>query len=83
MDVNAPADPVLARLLEGEARLLHEAVLLVAANGAQRVVVAGLRLGRSVLPEAQRLAAANGVRVVPLWSADEQLFDVRVERIAR
>jgi hypothetical protein len=69
-----------ARHLEGELRLLHEAILMVAAGGAPRVMVAGLRLARAVLPEAQVLAAGSGVRVVPLWTADEQQFDVCVER---
>ncbi len=81
MDTTSEADAALNRQLEGEVRLVHEAILLVSANGAQRVDVAGLRLAHAVLPTVERLAAAYGVRVVPLWSTDEQQFDVRVERI--
>jgi hypothetical protein len=74
----AVGDP--ARHLESELRLLHEAILMVAAGGAPRVMVAGLRLTRAVLPEADRLAAGKGVRIIPLWTSDEQQFDVCVER---
>lgn len=80
MDTPTRADEALNRRLEGELRLVHEAILMVSAGGASRVVVAGLHLTRSVLGEAERLAAGLGVRVVPLWSTDEQLFDVAVER---
>lgn len=75
-------DAALVRRLDGEARLLREAILLVAAGGAPRVLVAGLHLARAILADAERLAAEQGVRVVPLWTADEQQFDVRVERPA-
>lgn len=81
MDANPASEAALARQLDGELQLLHQAILLVATGGAPRVVVAGLRLARGLLPEADRLAADAHVRLVPLWTADEQQFDVRVERV--
>ncbi|MHB8893212.1 MAG: hypothetical protein ACYC65_14345 [Candidatus Limnocylindrales bacterium] len=72
---------ILARKLEGELRLIEGAILMVARKGAPRVLVAGLQLGGQVLEPAQRLAAAAGVRLVPLWTSDETLFDIRVEAL--
>ena len=79
MDTATPADDALTRQLDGELRLVHEAILLVAANGATRVLVAGLRLGTQILAPASVLAEASGVRLVPLWTADEHRLDIRVE----
>ena len=74
-------DDALTRQLAGELRLVHEAILLVAARGAPRVLVAGLRLGSQVLVPARRLAEACGVRLVPLWAADEEHVAIRVEAV--
>jgi hypothetical protein len=82
MEHPTEADEALVRRIEGESRLLREAILMVAGGGAPRVVVAGLHLARAIVDDAERLAVAEGVRVVPLWTADEQQFDVRVERVA-
>jgi hypothetical protein len=79
METGISDDGVLTRQLDGELRLVHEAILLVAAKGAPRVVVVGLRLGAQVLDPARRLAEASGVRLVPLWTADEEHLDIRVE----
>jgi hypothetical protein len=73
------ADEALTRQLDGELRLVHEAILLVAARGAPRVVIAGLRLGTQILTPARALAEASGVRLVPLWTADEHHLDIRIE----
>jgi hypothetical protein len=75
-----PAE-ILAHRLEGEVRLVEGAILLVAGKGAPSVLVAGLKLGEQVLAPAQRLAADVGVRLVPLWTSDETLLDIRVEAI--
>ena len=77
-----PDDPVRQQL-DGELRLVREASFLVASGGATRVLVAGLRLGHAVLGPAERLADASGVRVVPLWTTDEEHLDIRVEAAHR
>ena len=81
MEPGTTTDDGLARELDGELSVLRGAILLVAGHGARRVDVAGLRLARVVLGEAERLADEQGVRIVPLWTTDEQQFDVRIERI--
>lgn len=80
MEPSHHPDAVTQRHLDGELRIIRQAILFVAAGGAPRVDVAGLRLAGALLADAERLAAGSGVRLVPLWTADEQLFDLRVER---
>jgi hypothetical protein len=53
---------------------------MVASGRSRRVVVAGLRLGEALLEPAYAMGAAAGVRIVPLWSADEGGVDIAVER---
>ncbi|HYO41748.1 MAG TPA: hypothetical protein VES19_01000 [Candidatus Limnocylindrales bacterium] len=79
MDTISRQDEAVRRRLDGELRLVHEAILMVAAGGAPRVLVAGLRLGQAVLDPARRLANDAGVHVVPLWTADEQALDILVQ----
>jgi hypothetical protein len=79
MDTISSQDEAVRRRLDGELRLVHEAILMVAARGAPRVLVAGLRLGHAVLDPARRLADEAGVTVVPLWTADEQALDILVQ----
>jgi hypothetical protein len=67
--------------VEHEVGLIRGAIALVASGGAPRVVVAGLRLGEALLPTARRMALEAGVRIVPLWRADEAGLDVAVERL--
>jgi hypothetical protein len=69
--------------LEREMRLIHEAIMLVASGGAPRVVVAGLSLGIALLDPTRRMALEAGVRIVPLWRADEAGVDIAVERIGK
>lgn len=69
----------LARQLDGELRLVREAILMVASKGASWVVVAGLTLGPHILDSTRRLADDSGVRIVPLWTGDEDRLDIRVE----
>ena len=68
--------------LEHEMRLIDEAIALVASGGAPRAIVAGLRLGEAIVEPARQMAREAGVRVVPLWRADEGGADIAVERIA-
>ena len=79
METGISGDGALMRQLDGELRLVHGAILMVATKGAPRVIVVGLRLGAQVLGPARRLADASGVRLVPLWTADEERLDIRVE----
>jgi hypothetical protein len=74
-------DDAVRRKLDRELRLVHEAIMLVAAGAATSVLVTGLRLGDAVLEPARRLAQEAGVLVVPLWTIDEQHLDIRVEAI--
>jgi hypothetical protein len=65
--------------LEREVGLVRAAIGLVATGGSRRVVVAGLQLGDSLLATAERMAGDAGVRLVPLWTADESGLDIAVE----
>lgn len=81
METGTAAEDALTRQLDSELRLVHEAILMVAVKAVPRVDVAGLRLGSQIIDAAQRLAEAAGVRLVPLWSADEEHLDIRVEAL--
>jgi hypothetical protein len=70
---------VVPDALEREVGLIRGAIALVAAGGSPRVVVAGLHLGDALLPSARRMALEAGVRIVPLWAADESGLDIAVE----
>ena len=74
---------VVPATLEHEMRLINEAIALVASGRTRRTVVAGLQLGDQLLPSAQRVADEAGVRLVPLWHADEHGVDIAVERALR
>jgi hypothetical protein len=73
---------LVTKTLEREMSLIRDAIALVASGGSPRVVIAGLRLGETLLDPARRIALEAGVRLVPLWSGDEAGVDVAVERIA-
>jgi hypothetical protein len=81
MERVSPNEDALARRLDSELRLVREAILMVAAKGAPRVLVAGLSLGAQILPPSRRLAEASGVRLVPLWTIDEERLDIRIEAL--
>jgi hypothetical protein len=66
--------------LEREMGLIREAIAMVASGGAPSVTLGSLRLGEQLLEPARHIAARNGVRVVPLFSADEAGVDLRIER---
>lgn len=74
-------DQTVASTLERELRIVGEAIALVAAGGAPRVVVGGLRFAEKLLPCARTLASEAGVRLVPLWMPDDAGADIAVERI--
>lgn len=77
-DRMAEAVPVT---IEHELRLIREAIAMVATGGAPRVVLAGIRFGETLLDPARRLALEAGVRLIPLWRADESGADLAVERL--
>lgn len=81
MDGTDGSDPIVQRQLDGELRLVREAILMVSAKGAPAVLVAGLGLGEAVLDATRRLALESGVRVLPMWTADERHVDIRVEAL--
>jgi diphthamide synthase (EF-2-diphthine--ammonia ligase) len=73
------ADAVPATV-EHELRLINEAIAMVASGAAPRTVVAGLQLGDQLLETAQRMADQAGVRLTPLWHADEHGLDIEIDR---
>jgi hypothetical protein len=75
-----PPDTVIPASVERELTLIADAIALVRGGASTRVVVAGLRLADQILPRARMMASEAGVRVVPLWGADEHLTDIAVER---
>ena len=72
---------IVPAALEREVELIRDAIAFVASGGSPRVTVGGLRLGDELLPSARRMALEAGVRIVPLWSADETGLDIAVERL--
>jgi len=67
--------------LEREYGLIRSAITMVSTGDSQGVVLSGLRYGEQLIEPARRMAAEAGVRVVPLWSADDAGADIRVERL--
>jgi len=67
--------------LEHELRQVHDAIALVASGAARRATVVGLQLGDALLDQARRDALVSGVRLVPLWRADEAGVDIAIEPI--
>jgi hypothetical protein len=80
LDEDEPTAAV-ARTLESEMDLIRHAIAMVAGGGASRVTVANLRLAETLLAPAILLAAETGVRLVPLWTADDAGLDITIERI--
>jgi hypothetical protein len=77
----ANAAPPQPEPWRGEERLVREAILLVAANGAPRVLVAGLAFGELVLDAQRRRALAEGVRLLARATARPDRVDIVVERL--
>lgn len=74
-----PADRVVAAALDQEMQLLREAIAMVATGAAPRIVLASIHFGAALLDPAQHIASAVGVRIVPLWPADDGALDLAVE----
>ena len=73
------ANDLAPAVLEREMQLVQDAIALVAAGGAPRVTVAGIRFGDAILEPARTWARASGVRIAPLWRTDEQGLDISIE----
>lgn len=69
------------RTLDQELDLVRDAIALVASGRSRRVVVASLRFGEQLIEPARRMASQAGVRIEPLWTADDAGADIAVERI--
>ena len=76
-----PSQEAVLRSLDHELELVRGAVAMVASGGAPRVSIGGLRFGDELLEPARRMASVAGVRIVPLWSADEHGAGLTVERV--
>ena len=72
----------IERQLDREMDLIREAIAMVAGGASPRVVVAGLHFGEALVIPGRALAAEAGVRLVPLWTADESGADIAIEQIA-
>jgi hypothetical protein len=82
MSEEAPGpDMPIRRAIEQELESVEAAIDLVASGRSRRVAIGGLRFGEQLLGPARRLASEAGVRIVPLWPADEVGPDLAVERI--
>jgi len=64
-----------------EERIVREAILMVASNGAPRVLVAGLTFGEQFLDSARRSALEAGVRVRVRPTAREDRVDLVIEAV--
>lgn len=81
MDAASDATDPAVRTIERELELVRGAVDMVASGGAPRVQLAGLRFAGQLLAPSRRMALQAGVRIVPLWHADEAGVDIAVEPI--
>ncbi len=71
---------VVVRTLEQELGIVRGAILMVASGGAPRVSLVSLRFAEQLLHQARRMALPAGVRVVPLWTLDDGLTGLGLER---
>ncbi len=69
------------RQIAFEMRNVTGAVALVASGGATRVTVAGLRFGEQVVAQLQAEAAAEGIRLEPVYWDDDAGCDVIARKI--
>jgi hypothetical protein len=76
------AEDAVGSPLDGELRLLREAILLVASTATPRVVVAGLRFGDLLVDACIRMADGAGVRVSPVRSAGSGRLGFAIEHEA-
>ncbi len=78
---NPPPPPAAVQAWAGEERLVREAILMVASNGAPRVLVAGLTFGEQVLDACRRSALEAGVRIRVRPTSSDDRLDLVVEAV--
>lgn len=59
--------------------LVDSSIALLAAGGAVRVTLSGLRFAERILPKAQRSARERNVLVRPLWRKGGASCDIALE----
>ena len=74
-------DQPIANTLEHEFDLVRSAIALVASGGASTVSLGSLHFGEELIEPARRLALASGVKITPLWSADESGAGLAFEKV--
>ena len=74
-------DEAVGDTLDRELRIVEEAIALVESGQTPRVVLASLALSDQLLEPATSMARGRGVRVIPIWHADENGLDLAIERI--
>jgi hypothetical protein len=65
--------------LEHELSLIDSSIALLAAGGAVRVTLTGLRFAERILPAAKRTARARDVNVRALWRSGGVGCDITLE----
>ncbi len=81
MDDVRPDRDEAAWTLRHEYGMVRSAIEMVASGGAPRISLSGLQFGEELLGPARDMARRAGVRVVPLYGADDAGADIRVERL--
>ncbi|HEY5436664.1 MAG TPA: hypothetical protein VIK13_15655 [Candidatus Limnocylindrales bacterium] len=69
------------QVIERELATIRGAIEMVADGSSSRIVLGGLRFAEEILPQARAFAAEVGVRIVPLWMADDAGTDLAIERM--
>jgi hypothetical protein len=78
----APRDPgTTAADLAQDLELVRAAIALILGGGADRVTLIGLRAAERLLPQAQTLSLAAGLRARAAWHPGEPGCDITVEGI--
>lgn len=72
-------DDIVADKIERELGLIREAIAMVATGTSRRIVVASLRFGTELLPQAQTIAAASGARATAVWTLDRHVHSIAIE----
>jgi hypothetical protein len=72
---------ITSEVVDPGLRLIRDAIAMVAAGGAPRVVVAGIGFSEHALDQGRRLAVEANVRMMLLERADGAGVDVAIERI--
>ncbi len=80
---DAARDDEAVEALEREYALVGSAIAMVRSGASPRVHVSGLRFGLQMIDSARSRAGREGLRAVPLWTADGALDGIAIERPVR